>query len=278
MSIGGSSSKTKTNSTTKSQGETDPWDYSIPYLQDFLTEAGAVGGTGLTPDQKYAYEFLKGNAFEGNPFDQQIAAGAERALTAPSRSGQVGEAYGLLSDQLMPYASGQYLDPFTNPQMRQLLDSVSDDVSSRINQQFAASGRDLSGKNQQSVARGVTQAQLPILFDQFNRQQQNQLNAANALYGAGQGGATTQAQLDAANAGLVQQGSGLADLALTARDLGANQIINLDQQIKHLPYEDLGVLGSILFPVAGLGSQQSGTSNTQGTSSTKGSSFGLKIF
>jgi hypothetical protein len=281
LSIGGglshTNSNTKTTSDTKSAGEQDPWDYSIPYLQDFLREVGAVGGTGLTPDQKYAYEYLKGNAFEGNPWDQQIGNLTDDLFATADRSGQVGQAYGNLQNQLGDYASGKFLDPFSNPQMQAMLTQVGDDASQRINQQFAAAGRDMSSANSGAVARGVTSAQLPLLFDQFNRQQQNQMTAAQALYGAGADTASTQGNLDAQRAGLRGQGVNMAQAYRDARNQGANDILNLDQQIKMTPYEDLGVLGSLLFPVAGLGGQETGDSFTKGTSKTKTTSASLKM-
>lgn len=282
MSIGGSKSSSKSttnatsttnaNSNTKSQGENDPWDYSIPYLQDFLREVGAVGGTGLTPDQKSAYSFLKGNAMEGNPWDTQIAGLATDLFNTADRSGQVNDAYGMLSGQLGDVASGKFLDPMQNPQIMDMLKVVGDNARSSVNQQFAAAGRDLSGLNQRRVTQGMTEAQLPILIDQYNKERANQMGAAEALYNAGTGAATTAANLDQQRAALRSSGVGMGEEALKARDYGANQILNLDQQIKQTPYEDLGMLASLLFPVAGLGGQQAGNSDTKSSSTTNSSS------
>src|SRR5690606_35560524 len=124
-----------------------------------------------------------------------------------------------------------YLDPMRNPQMQEMLTMVGDDIANRINPQFAAAGRDMSGANQMAVARGIAQGQLPLLFDQFNRQQGLQMDAAKSLFDAGAGTAVTQAQLDAARADLAGQGLNLSNEALNARNLFPNAILNLDQQI-----------------------------------------------
>jgi hypothetical protein len=273
------SGKSTTNTDTKSQsaGENDPWDYSIPYLQDYLREVGSVGGTGITPDQKYAYEYLKGNAFQGNPWDEDIAALASDQFDAADRSGQVGEYYGALEGRLSGIADGDYTDVMNNPELRAMLDMVGNEASSRVNQQFAAAGRDLSGLNQRRVAQGVTEAQLPVIMDQYNRERQRQMDAATALYGAGSQTAGQQSSLDAARNALRSQGIDTAQAALDARNQGANQILELDQQIKMLPYEDLGMLGSLLLPVAGAGGQQTGNTASQGTSKTKSKSSGFSI-
>lgn len=273
VSFGSKSSKSTTN--TSSTGDRDPWDYSIPYLQDFLKETGAVGGTGLTPDQKYAFEFLKNNAFQGNPWDVEQAKLANDLYATPDRTAAVGEAYKTLQTQLGDYASGKFADPMSNPQIREMLTMVGDDISNRINAQFAGAGRDLSGANQTAVAKGVSQGTLGLLLDQYNKGQQQQVDAAKTLYGAGTDSSTTQAQLDAARAQLRGSASGAGKTALDMQNQGANDILTLDQQIKRLPYEDLAVLGSLLFPVAGLGEQQS----QQGTSvtNTKGTSVGAGL-
>ncbi len=268
----GSSSTTKN---TNSQAQKDPWDIAVPYLEGMLRATGSMGGIGLTPDQQMAFEQLKTTASQGHPWQSQIAGAANDAFNAPNRATQVGDAYTQLQGQIGDYASGKYLDPMSNPQMREMLTMVGDDISNRINAQFAGAGRDLSGSNQMAVARGVAQGQLPLLFDQFNKNQAMQMDAVQTLYGAGSSTATTQAQLDAARANLAGQGINLSNEALNAQNLFPNAILQLDQQIKQIPYEDLGALGSVLFPLAGLGEQQSGQSTEK--SKTKSSGFGLNL-
>lgn len=273
MSVSFGSKKSSSTTNSQSQGDKDPWDYSVPYLQDFLKEVGSVGGTGITPDQKTAFEYLKNNAMEGNPWDIEQAKLANDLYATPDRAGGVASAYSTLQTNLGDIAAGKYLDPMENPQIRAMLTQVGDDISNRINAQFAGAGRDLSGANQTAVAKGVTQGQLGLLLDQYNRERGAQADAAANLFTAGSGTASQQAALDAQRMALRGQGAAAGAAALDMQNQGANQILELDQQIKTLPYEDLATLGSLLFPVAGLGGQES----QKGTSTTKGKSSGFGV-
>jgi hypothetical protein len=266
LSAGAKSSKSTTNSS--SQGDSDPWDYSVPYLQDFLKEVGAVGGVGLTPDQKTSFEYLKNNALQGNPWDVEQAKLTNDMYATPDRAAGVGAAYTTLQGQLGDYASGKYADPMQNPQIMAMMTQVGDDIANRTNAMFAGAGRDLSGANQQATAKGVSQGTLGLLLDQYNKGQAQQFDAAKTLYGAGADTSTTQAGLDAQRNAIRGGAADAGARALDMQNQGANQILELDQQIKTLPYEDLATVGSLLFPVAGLGQQQS----QQGTSTTKGKS------
>lgn len=268
----GSSDKT---STTKSNSQTDPWDVTIPYLTDFLKQVGGANSYGLSPDQAAGFSALKANAAEGNPWTSQIAGLADQAFATPDRTGAVGDAYNAFKGQLGDVASGKFLDVLNNPQLKALLDQVGTEAFNRQNALFAGAGRDLSGANSQAAAKGVALAQTPLLLDQFNKQQQLQMDAAQRLYDGGRGTATTQADLDAARLNLQKQGVDLGKTAIGARDYAANQTINLDQQIKQLPLQDLGLLASILFPAAGLGAQEQGTSKTNSNTSSSGFSFGI---
>lgn len=269
ISFGSSSSK----STTNSNSQTDPWDETIPYLKDFLKELGGAGGRGISPDQAAAFGALKRNAAEGNPWASQIAGLADQAFATQDRTGMIGDAIAKLEGNLGDVAGGKFLDPMSNPQVRAMLDQVGGDAMNRVNAMFAGAGRDLSGANQGAVGKGVTAAQLPILFDQYNRERAAQVDAAKTLHGARTSGATTQSEMDAARLALQKMGIDLGDAAITARDEGANKILNLDQQIKQLPLQDLSLLASILFPMAGLGAQEQGSSQSKGSSS----GFGFKI-
>lgn len=269
LNFGGSTQK----KTENKQTDRDPWDETIPYLQDFLKQAGNAGGIGESPDQTAAFDQLKAQAGQGNPWASQQGGLASDLYNTQDRTGVVGDAYKTLQSQLGDYASGKYLDPMSNPQMQAMLTQVGDDIANRNNAMFAGAGRDLSGANQMSTAKGVSQGTLGLLLDQYNKNQSNQMSAAQALYGAGQTTAQTQGALDAQRAGLRSQGAGAAQTALDMQRQGATDMLNLEQQRKSLPYDDLAKYGSILFPAAGLGGQEDST----GTSKTKGKSLGLGV-
>ena len=263
----GSSSKT-----TKEQKATDrdPWDETIPYLKDFLKTAGNVGNIGESSGQTAAFDQLSQQAGQGNPWASQQGGVANTLYGTQDRTGIVGDAYSTLQGQLGDYASGKYLDPMSNPQIQAMMTQVGDDIANRTNAQFAGAGRSLSGANQMATARGVSQGTLGLLLDQYNKAQGNQISAANALYGAGANTATTQGSLDAQRAGLLSQGAGAAQSALDMQRQGATDMLNIEQQRKELPYQDLQQYASLLFPAAGLGGQE----DSKGKSKTSGTSFG----
>jgi hypothetical protein len=155
-----------------------------------------------------------------------------------------------------------------------MLQQVGDDAWNRTNAMFAGAGRDLSGANQMAASRGVTQAQLPLLFDQFNRAQDMQMNAAQALYGAGSNTATAMGNLDAQRAGIRGQAAGAEQAGHDMETRGAQEIIDLEQMKKMMPYEELGALASLLFPAGQLGKQQKSSGESSGTSF----GFGGKLF
>jgi hypothetical protein len=267
MSVGGSagSSKSKTKS--------EPWAPTQPILKDIVGEArGLVGKTGVTPGQQGAYDDLIASANAGNPAAPAIRDAATDALgydVSPLKQ-TVGDAYAGLQDSLGKYASGDYLDVANNPQLKALMDTVGTDVQDRINRQFAAAGRDLSGMNTQTVARGVSSATAPLLLDQFNKQQGLQVDAAKTLFGGGTTAATTQGQLDQLMQQIRSGGIDMSGKALEAENYGPNAILALEQQIKNMPAEDLALLASLVTPIAGLG----GTSNTKGSSMSLGFKVG----
>jgi hypothetical protein len=271
----GSSSKQES-----SNSKQNPWAPAVPYLKDFLSQTGQVGkdaGQGLTPSQQTAFEQLKGNALEGSPFLSQQQQLVSDLYNTQDRTGIVGDAYKSLQGHLGDYASGKYLDPMSNPQMQAMLQQVGDDAWNRTNAMFAGAGRDLSGANQMAASRGVTQAQLPLLFDQFNRAQDMQMNAAQALYGAGSNTATAMGNLDAQRAGIRGQAAGAEQAAHDMETRGNKEIIDLEQMMKTLPYEELGQLASLLFPAGQLGKQTKATGESSGTSfGFGGSLFGGK--
>jgi hypothetical protein len=259
-----------------SKSKQDPWKPAVPYLKDFLSQTGQVGanaGQGLTPDQTAAFGQLKDNALQGSPWVAQQSQLAGDLYGTADRTGIVGDAYSGLQSQLGDYASGKYLDPMSNPQMQAMLQQVGDDAFNRINAQFAGAGRDLSGANQTAAARGVTQAQLPLLLDQYNRAQGQQIDAAKTLYGAGASTADVMSNLDAQRAQLRGAGAAAGQTAQDQQNAGAERTIDLEQMMKTLPYEELGQLASLLFPAGQLGNTKKASGESSGTEFKLGGSF-----
>lgn len=267
MSFGSSSKK------TTSFSKTNPWSVTIPFLKDYLGTLQSTANAnpvGPTQDQTAAVDTLKANAQAGNPFYGQISDLAASQFASPDRTGDLTRAYGTLQTNLADVASGKN-QSLNDPTLQAALRQVRSDAANSVNAQFAGAGRDLSGANQMAVGRGVTAAEAPLLLS-WLQGQQGRTDAANqALFNAGAGTSTGLAGLDAARNAIQSQGVGTADAVQTARDQGANTILNLDQQMKDMPFADLAQVANILFPMAQLGSQQVGASNT------KSSGFGISI-
>lgn len=259
--------------TTSSRSQSDPWDETIPFLQDFLKTMGnsSVAQIGPTGEQLSSYETLKANSKAGNPWSPQIGELAGDQFNAADRTGTVAQGYSDLQRRLRDTADGKNLDLANNTYLQGMLTQVGDDVMNRVNAGFAAAGRDLSGANQSAVAKGVTAAQLPLLLDFFNKEQARTDAAARDLNTSAGNSASQMAALDQVRNAIRSAGIGTANEAMNARDAGANTILNLEQQMKDLKWQDLAQIANLLFPAAGLGQQSSGKS----TSKSSGFSIGI---
>ncbi|WP_333790618.1 hypothetical protein [Sphingorhabdus sp.] len=268
-----SKSSTKSSQAQKQSGASGPWAYATPAIQGFTDKLSTAGGIGMTPDQSAAFGVLKNNAAQGNPWTAKQAGLADQAYNTADRSGMVGSQFNAMQTNLGNYANGSMNDPASNPYLSKYMDQVGTQAFDKINAQFAGAGRDLSGINQKAAAAGYTEASLPLAFNQYNQGVANQFSANNALMGGAQSTATTQGALDQQRLGMQAQAGALGQQALDMRNSGANQVLNLDQQIKQMPYEDLSQLAALLFPAAGLGGVTTGTG--QGNSQSKTSGFNL---
>jgi hypothetical protein len=263
--MGGQSSSTQTQ-----QSQTTPWQAAQPMLQGILGQLGPlVQNSGLNPAESGAINQLSQNAAQGNPYASQIGAFAGNLLGGGGATAQAPGLQGGLSalqSQLSPYASGSMVG--NNPALQAQLNQIASDTTNQVNSQFAAAGRDGSGMNQQTLARGIAQGEAPVIAAQYNQDVANQLGAANSLYGAQN---TTSGLL----AGLTQQGlanqlQGVTSSqdALNAQNYTPQQQLALAQLTQSIPAQNLALLAQIGVPIAGLGQQTSGT--TTGTQQMAG--------
>jgi hypothetical protein len=266
ISFGGSD---KTTTTSQNQ-VSNPWAPTQPALKSLL---GQIQGTStaVTPTQKNAFSTLEANAAQGDPNAAATRALSTSLLNSRDNSGTVGSAYNTLQGNIGGIASGD-VDPTTAPGMAGLLATIRNDVSNSVNGQFAAAGRDMSGANSQALARGISQGEAAPLLAQYNANVAAKTGAAGTLYNAGANTAATTQALDAARAGLQQQGVSVGDTALAQQNYAPNSLLSLEEQKTALPFSNMGLLASLLYPMAGLGGQVSGTgtSNTTGTNWSTG--------
>lgn len=286
LKLGGGNKKTTTNSTTNASGTmsstTNPWAATLPQLDQFLSSlGGASTGLGtLTPGQTGALSEISANAGRAGQFTPDIEGLTRDLFSTESQSPLVTDAYRTLQTNLNPIASGS-VNPMDDPAFKTLIDSVASDAMNRTNSMFAGAGRDLSPENSAAAARAVTSATAPILVSQYNTNIGRRMDAANSLFGAGQSTATTAQGLDDAALATRERGISAASAALDSLNLPANIRLQVEEQLKSLPINELGLVAQQLFAAAGLGGQTQGTQtqtqNTTGTQKTSGTNWGLGL-
>jgi hypothetical protein len=259
--MGGSTTKTTTQSS-----QTQPWAEAQPLLGGILGQlGGALDNTALTGNESSALSGLESNARAGNPFAPQIGGLATALLNGggPDRTGMVSGAYDAYKTALAPTIGGDYLDPSKNPFNASITDTLSRDISNRVNGMFAGSGRDASGANQQLLAQEITRGVAPVLAQQYNTERQNQLSAINSLYGAGGQTAGLLSNLDQTALANRQAGVGVSDAALGAQNFGANQLLGIEAMRRGIPLDALQRIAAMGVPIAGLGNSSTGTATEE---------------
>ena len=257
--MGGQSSSTQTQ-----QSQTAPWEAAQPMLQGILGQLNAgLNSTGLTSGETGALNTLASNAARGNPYAAQIGNYANELLGgggATSQAGAVNQNYLDYRSAMAPYASGSMIG--NNPALAAQLAQIQADVTNQVNGQFAAAGRDFSGANANTLGRGIAAGTAPVIAAQYNQDVANQRAAQDAAYAAGNTNAGILSGLQ--QQGLANKGQGVtvAGNALDADNYSANAILAAEAQRRGIPVQALGLLAQIGVPIAGLGSQSTGTSNT----------------
>jgi hypothetical protein len=264
--MGGTS---KSSTDTQQTATTNPWAPTIGALNGIIGQVGnQLGNTNATPAESNAFSQLIASGQAGNPYAPGIANTTNTLLSGggPDRTGIASDAYTTLQKQLMPWANGSLADPSQNPALRSMLDTIMSDTTNSVNGQFAAAGRDLSGMNMQTLARGIAQGEAPTLLNA----QQTALGAAQNLYNAGNTTAGILSGLDQTRLGNMTAGAQLAPSALDAANWGPSQVLAATQAQRQLPVQSLQALTGILGPIAGLGGTTSSTGHSDTTQQMSG--------
>ena len=257
------------------QQGTTPWAATSGLLGNLLNQIGGLSPN-LTEAESGALGQLSANASAGNPWASQIGGVANTLLAGggPDRTPMINDAYDQYRAALTPFARGDYLNPASDPALQSYLDVLKNDVSSQVNGMFAGAGRDLSGMNQQALARGIGQAEAPVLLDAYNRALSGQRSAIDALYGAGGQTAGLLSNLDQSRLANQQAGIGAADSALTAQNWGPTQQLAVEAQRRGIPLQTLAAQFGMVLPAAQAFSTTAGTSSGSSTGTTSGMSSG----
>jgi hypothetical protein len=261
--LGGSSKQTTTQNST-----TAPWEAAQPALQGILSQLqGNLANTGLTGAENNALTGSTNNAYNWtSQFAPTINSYAKDLLAgggATDQAGNINANYQRYVDQTNPLASNTNYNPYDTPGFKDALSTTIADITNSTNGQFAAAGRDFSGANSQALGRGILQGVAPTIASQFNQNIQNQQGAAGNLYNAGNTNAGLLAGLQQQK--LANQGQGVtaAGQGLDASNAGYTATLQAEAARRGIPVQNLGLLAQIGVPIAALGSQSSGTSQTE---------------
>lgn len=254
------------STTQKSTSVTSPYEPAKEGINSLLSQIqGQIPSAGLNSNETGALDTLYANARAGNPYAGQIGDLASSLLSGGNATAQSGNIQGALDQyrtQLNPFASGSMVG--NNQALQSQLNTVSNDISNRVNSMYAGAGRDFSGANLNSLSRGIMEGTAPILANQYNQDVQNQLNAAGQLYGAGNTTAGLLSGLNQQSLANRQAGVETSVMAQQARDSGANQILNVEAQRRGIPTQNYANLLGTIAPVA-----QAFATNDQTTTSSQ---------
>src|SRR5262249_26616148 len=178
-----------TTGATSASGTTNPWAPAQPFLAGILAQLqGQLANTSLTPQESAAISGLTNSSGYISQFLPQATDLANTLTTGGKTQAQapmIGAAYDQYRAQLNPYLQTSFLDPRNTPGFSDALAAANADITNQVNGMFAGAGRDLSGLNTQSLARGLSQGDGQLIANQYNQNVANQLGAMGSLYGAG---------------------------------------------------------------------------------------------
>lgn len=256
---------TSTSQTTQ-QSSTSPWETGQNVVNGIVSQLNPlIQNSGLNPTESNAIGQLVNAGNAGNPY----ASGTQSAITsmlngggATSQVPMLNAAYSTYQNETNPLASNTNYNPMSTPGFADALNTANSDITNQINGQFAAAGRSGSGANTQTLARGLSQGDAQLIANQYNQNVQNQQNAAQNLYNAGNATGGLIAGLN--QQGVNNQNTGINNVgtALTNSIWGPSTALSASELGQSLPAQTLGLLAQIGIPIAGLGTNSTGSGTT----------------
>ena len=268
-----------TTGATSASGATNPWAPAQPFLSGILAQLqGQLANASLTPQENAAIGGLANSSGYISQFLPQATDLANTLLSggnAQARAPMIGDAYQQYRAGLNPYLKASFLDPRETPGFSDALAAANADITNQVNGMFAGAGRDLSGLNTQSLARGLSQGEGQLIANQYNANVANQLGAMGSLYGAGNTTAGLLSNLNQQALANRQAGLGVASTGQSFANMPYEQQLAAAAQARAIPLQTLQTLVQLGVPIAGLGSSFSNTGATSGT--TSGTQTGTQI-
>lgn len=254
--MGGS---TQQNTTQYQTQATQPWAPAATALQGILGNVSAVNPN-LSSGETAAINALSGLGAAGNPYASGIGNVAKTLLGGGANYSPLAEqSYGQYANWAQPYLDKSYLDPMSNPYTKLALSTLGSDITNQINGMFAGAGRDLSGMNVQTLARGLAQGMAPTLLGQYNTNVGQATNVAGNLANLGASTAGLLTNLDQARLANMQAGIGAAGAANQAQQYGPLLELQAEAQRRGIPLQTLAAQMGMVLPAAQAFGTQSGT-------------------
>lgn len=255
----GTGTRNQSTQTQQQQSQTqNPWEPTIAPLQSLIGQLnGQIGNTAVTGQEQGALNDLMSAANNSGQYTNPLQ-GVANDVMGKNYSNYATGAYNDYKNQAQPYLSQDYLNPYNNPAMQSYLQTTSNDIANRVNGQFAAAGRDMSGMNQQSLARGITEGTAPIFANQYNQNVATQTGLMGNLYNAGNSTAGVLSGLDQSR---LANSQGAAQAGLNAQTYAPNAILDASSQARNLPLSNISNISQLLTPLAGLGGTSNGSSS-----------------
>lgn len=253
------------------QSTTQPWEAAQPALTGILSGLqGQIPNATLTGGETGAINSMVQNAGSASQYTPQIGGVVSSLLGgggATDQAGNIEKAYQTYQQQTNPLASNVNYDPYSTPGFRDAINTATSDITSGVNGQFAAAGRDFSGANSMALGRGLTQGLAPTIAAQYNSNVANQQGAAGNLYNAGNTTGGLLSGLQQQGVTNQQAGAQMAPSVLDSQNATANAQLQAEAARRGIPVQALGLLAQIGVPIAGLGGQSTGSSTGTNTMS-----------
>ena len=271
--------KSTTEQKSTQQSTTAPWSAAQPTLQGILGQlnTGLSSSAAITGAENEALGRLTANAGNAGQYGQQINSLVNDLFGGGGANNQAGNVNAGFEDykrRLGLTADGGQIGQ--NSGLLPYLDTIRTDVSSQVNGAFAGAGRGGSPGHVQALARGIAQGQAPVIAGQYNTDVANMRGAADALYGAGNTTAGLLTGMNQQSLANRQAGVGLSNVNNDQFNNAQKQVLEAEAMRRGIPVQALGLLAQIGIPIAGLGSQSTGTGTTKGTNQMSGAQqFGL---
>ncbi len=272
--MGGTSTQAQQGGQTQTQNQTQnqtqqltPYAASQPGLSSILGNLSGINPN-LSQSQTAAIAALTNQGATGNPFAPSYSNVANSLLAgggATDQAGNINAGYQRYANQIQPFTNPAFLDPRNTPGFGDALSALNSDITGQINSQFAGAGRDLSGMNTQTLARGLAQGEGGLIANQYNANVGNQLGAINSLYNASNTNAGILSGLQQQAVQNQQAGFGAGNAAFDATSAGPLLQLQAQSYITGIPLQTLAAQAGIVLPTAQAFGTQTGTGINTGT-------------